>query len=159
MRRLKRHSVGGAESAFTLMEVVVATAIMGVTFVSLYAGMTYGFSVVRMSREDMRATQILIEKMETMRLYNWDQINTGNFIPEKFQATYSPVGSTNEQGIIYYGEVKIENCNLSSNYEDRMKKVTVELSWDSSNKEGAKNARHRTLSTYVAENGLHKHVF
>ena len=54
--------------AFSLVEVMIGMAIVGVTFVSLYGGMTYGFSSVRMSLENLRATQILVEKMETIRL-------------------------------------------------------------------------------------------
>ena len=52
--------------AFSLIEVMVGLAIVGVTFLALYGGMTYGFSSVRMSLENLRATQILVEKMETI---------------------------------------------------------------------------------------------
>ena len=63
------------------MEVLVAVAIIGTVFVSLYLGMTQGFAIVQVARENLRATQILQEKTEIIRLYTWDQINTAGFIP------------------------------------------------------------------------------
>ena len=63
-------------SGFTLIEGIMGVGIMGVLFVSLYTGMTTGFGVVRMARENLRATQVLQEKFETIRLYTWEQINT-----------------------------------------------------------------------------------
>ncbi len=37
---------------------------MAVMFVSLYAGMSFGFGVTQFEREDLRATQILLERLE-----------------------------------------------------------------------------------------------
>src|SRR5690242_10880657 len=55
--------------AFTLVEAVVAMAIVGVVFVSLYSGMATGFGMIRTARETLNAAQILEEKFETIRLY------------------------------------------------------------------------------------------
>src|SRR5438309_11552711 len=90
--------------AFTLMEVLVAVAIISIEFVSLYLGMTQGFAIVQVARENLRATQILQEKMETIRLYTWDQITNNGFIPPTFTAAFYPAGSqTNNQGATYQG--------------------------------------------------------
>src|SRR6266550_6085100 len=91
--------------AFTLMEVLVAVAIIGIQFVALYLGMTQGFGIVQVSRENLRATQILQEKMETIRLYTWDQITNNGFIPPTFTAAFYPAGSqtNNNQGATYQG--------------------------------------------------------
>src|SRR6266480_6807760 len=96
--------------AFTLMEVLVVVAIIGVEFVSLYLGMTQGFGIVQVARENLRATQILQEKMETIRLYTWDQINTAGFIPPTFTAAFYPAGSqTNTQGATYQATMTISD--------------------------------------------------
>src|SRR5687767_14388252 len=60
--------------AFSIIEVLVALAIAGVLFTSLYAGISAGFVVIETARENLRATQIMVEKLETIRLYTWEQI-------------------------------------------------------------------------------------
>src|SRR5947199_10585139 len=84
------------------MEVLVAAAIIGVQFVTLYLAMTQGFGIVQVARENLRATQILQEKMETIRLYKWDDIITPGFIPATLPDSFYPAGLTN-QGVNYKG--------------------------------------------------------
>ena len=75
-------------AAFSLVEVMIATAVVGIFFVGLYTGIGQCFSILANAREDLRANQILLDKMEEMRLYNWDQINSygtaDSFIPSTF---------------------------------------------------------------------------
>src|SRR3954465_8521979 len=71
-------------SGFTLIEGIIGVGAMGILIVSLYTGMTTGFGVVRMARENLRATQGLQEKFGTIRLYTWDQINDTNYISPTF---------------------------------------------------------------------------
>ena len=76
--------------AYTVMEVLVAVAVVGVVFVTLYLGMLQGFAIVKTGRENLRATQILEEKMEVIRLYTWPQINTAGFILKASQTIFIP---------------------------------------------------------------------
>ncbi|PYM13357.1 MAG: hypothetical protein DME18_09230, partial [Verrucomicrobia bacterium] len=144
--------------AFTLMEVLVAVAIIGIEFVSLYLGMTQGFAIVQVARENLRATQILQEKMETIRLYTWDQVNAAGFIPPTFVAAFYPAGSqTNQvnQGVNYQGTVTISDppppINTAS-YASDMKLVVVGVDWASGNVQ-----RHREMRTLVSRYGLHNY--
>src|SRR5947207_10220837 len=100
--------------AFTLMEVLVVVAIIGFEFVTLYLGMTQGFGIIQVARENLRATQILQEKMETIRLYTWSQITSNGFIPSAFQATFYPAGTQTNQGVVYQGTVTITNAPINS---------------------------------------------
>ena len=59
--------------AFTIVEALVAACVVGVLFTSLYAGITAGFGALNSARENLRATQVMIDKMETLRLYSWNQ--------------------------------------------------------------------------------------
>jgi hypothetical protein len=136
------------------MEVMVAVAIIGVVFIALYAGLAHGFSTVQLARENLRATQILTEKMETIRLYNWDQINDDKFIPNDFVTSYYPAGGTNGTGVTYKGKLKIQNVKLKTNYEDDMKIVTIELNWTTGHLK-----RSRSLSTHVARYGLYNYIY
>ena len=142
-----------APRAFTLIEVLVCTGVIGVVFVSLYAGMASGVSTMQIARHNLRATQILVEKMETIRLYNWDQITT-NFIPETFTTSYYPSGATNQQGVVYTGKVKISNPDLQSNYDDDMKLIEIELKWTT-----GKLPRTRKVSTLYSRYGLQNYVY
>ena len=134
-----------------MVEALVAMAIIGVTFVALYSGLTYGFSRVRFSRENQRATQLLMEKMETIRLYSWSQIIDKDYIPSTFTANYYTQG-TNTSGVVYSGTLKVDDVDLDTNYQDSVKKITVGLTWYT-----GKVKRVRTLSTYVTQYGLHIH--
>src|SRR6478752_6489267 len=94
------------EAAATLVEVAVAAAILGIIFVTFYSGIAAGFSLIGLTRENLRADQLLLERMETIRLYSWDQISSNGFIPTTFTASFYPpiAGQTNaNSGVTYYG--------------------------------------------------------
>src|SRR2546422_288033 len=63
-----------SRGGFTLIETVVGMGVIGVMVVSLYAALTSGVRTVQLAREDQRATQILVESMDQIRLFSWDQI-------------------------------------------------------------------------------------
>ena len=140
----------------------MATGIVGLVFVALYSGLAWGISTIRFSRENLRATQILAEKMDTFRLYTWSQVTDPKFIPNTFTAMYSPTSATNSQGVVYSATVSIDTLDKapekqtfnSVNYQDDMRKVTVQLNWTTGN-----IPRTRSLSTYVARYGLQNYVY
>src|SRR6266480_3933637 len=138
--------------AFTLMEVLVVVAIIGVEFVSLYLGMTQGFGIVQVARENLRATQILQEKMETIRLYTWDQITTAGFIPPTFTEPFYPgAGSQTNQGLNYQGTMTISDVPAplsTASYASDLKLVVVQVNWTS-----GKVQRQREMRTLVSHYG------
>jgi prepilin-type N-terminal cleavage/methylation domain-containing protein len=144
--------------AYSLVEVLVAMAITGILFVSLYAGFSSGFAIIQLARENLRATQILVEKMETIRLYTWDQLNDTNFIHPTFEAPYYPLGGGNtNSGIIYSGRLTLANPTFSGttpSYASNLKEVRVEVSWNSNGIQ-----RRREMKTLVAENGLQQYIY
>jgi hypothetical protein len=141
--------------AFTLVDALFAMAMAGVMFTALYAGLAYGFKIIKMARENTRATQIMLEKMETVRLYTWTQINSNGFVPtNKFVVPYYSVNGTNSS-LVYTGQFFIEPSGLSNSYADTMKKVTVRVDWGGV---GEMN-RTRAMSTYVSKNGLQSYVY
>jgi len=141
------------KGAFTLVEVMIGVAVMAVMFVSLYLGFTQGFAIIQLARENLRATQILQEKMETVRLYTWDQLNTAGFIPPTFTAPFYAAGATN-QGIIYTGTLTISNPAMGESYAADMKQIDVQLSWTSGNVQ-----RNRNMRTLVSKYGLHNYIY
>src|SRR6476619_2008113 len=98
--------------AFSIIEALVAVALLGVVFVSLYTGISNGFAFAKVTRENLRATQILQEKMETVRLYTWDQLNTPGFVPTNFFEGFYASG-TNNGGVTFTGTVAIASVPFS----------------------------------------------
>lgn len=156
--------------AFTLIEVVVATAIVGIFFVALYAGITQGFTIMANTRENVRATQILLDRMEELRLYSWDQIKsnggTNSYVPATFTESFYPAstnqsqstfqsGSTNSSGdFTFYGTIVITNAGLSASYNTNMRRVIVTLNWTNGT-----TVRQQRMSTLVSQYGLQKYIY
>jgi prepilin-type N-terminal cleavage/methylation domain-containing protein len=151
--KIQNSSLHG-RSAFTLIEVAITTAILGVIFVTFYAGIGAGFSMVSLSRENLRANQILLDKMETVRLYSWSQINSNGFIPPTFTVRFDPAGGTNGSGVTYHGELTVGEAPIPANYATNLKLVTVSLTWTNGN-----NARVRSMQTLVSEFGLQTYIY
>ena len=147
-----------ASAAFSIIEVLVASAVAGIMFTSLYAGISYGFATMRVAREDLRATQILTEKLEVLRLCTWEQINSNGFIPRSFVAAYEPGGSTNlsQTKLRYTGSIRIEppvSGLLPSAYSTDMRVLTVTVNWTST-----KIPRSRTARSFVSRYGLQNYI-
>src|SRR5437660_512803 len=117
------------QSAFTIMEAVIAMVVVGVLAIGLYGGMTWATFSVRLARENLRATQILVEKAEVLRTFSWDQITSAGFVPTNFTAPYFSDGTTNlASGLIYTGTVAISQIPSGGpNYSNDMRVVTLNL--------------------------------
>ena len=133
----------------------LAISVLGIMFVSLYSGFSAGFAVIQLARENLRATQVLQEKMETIRLYTWDQINTPGFIPTNFiEGFYAESTNIASDGLIYNGRVAISTPVLSESYVSDLKSVRIEVQWES-----AGVTRRREMSTFVTRNGLQNYIY
>ena len=145
------------QRAYTLVEVVIAVAITAVMFVALYLGIAFGFRVSRSERENLRATQIILERMEGIRLFRYDQLSDTSLNPLTFTRDYYPQASGSQsKGITYRGTVTIETnitMDPAANYSSGIKKVTVQLNWVS---EGV--PRTRSISTYASQNGIQNYI-
>lgn len=150
--RLQKERRRRFEAGVTLIEAVVALGIFGISFLSLYGGMSMGFAIVGNARENLRATQVMVEKMETIRLYSWDQINTTNFIPATFTAYYNP-NDTNS-GVVYTGTMRIGSGPSGLGYSADMRQVTVGISWNSGG-----HSHSRSMQTYVSRHGLQNYIY
>jgi type II secretory pathway pseudopilin PulG len=137
-------------AAFTLIETLFAVAITAVVFISLYTGMATGFDSIRSSQENLRATQIMTEKFEAMRLYNWTEFTTPGFVPDTFTAEFAPKAAS--PGITYNGTVSIFPVGPEP-YTSDLRGVSVTLTWKSGNR-----VNTRTLTSYVARYGLQNYL-
>lgn len=136
-----------------MVEVLVSVSIVGVTFVALYTALSSGFGFVQLARENLRGTQILQEKMETLRLYTWDQINTAGFIPGTFTDNFFATTNGNG-GLVYTGAVSIASAPVTETYSNDLKLVTVQVRWKS-----GKVLRTREMKTFIGRNGLQTYIY
>lgn len=141
-------------TAFSTLEVLIAVLVCGTVFVSLYSGISSGFAFVQLARENLRGTQILEEKMETIRLYRWDQINQPGFIPTNFVDQFYPVATQAVVGLRYTGVVTIADAPVTEYYNDALKQVTIDLSWKS-----GPVVRKRQMTTLVSQYGLQNYIY
>jgi len=160
----ERGSIRLTRTAYSLMEVMVAVLVTGLVFFSLYAGFSSGFAVVQSARENLRATQIIVKRMENIRLYRWQQIMSKNpvFIPRNFTTYYDPDGeATGSGGTLYSGTVTFANppVEIPAAYCSNMLLMTVTLYWTNSSGKTNQVVRSRQMQTYVARYGMQNYVY
>ena len=154
----KVHPLRKSEFAFTLVEVIVATVIIAIAGVGIIGSINYGMFITQLARENARATQIMVEKLESIRLYNWDEVTNSGFVPATFVDVYDPQSPTNFQGAIYNGTMTVSNAAFSAtspSYAGNMRQFTVTLSWTTN----GRIPHNRSLSTYVSKDGLQNYVY
>jgi type II secretory pathway pseudopilin PulG len=150
------HSAFRTCSGFTLMETVVATLITGIMLPTLYTGLASSFSTVQATRENLRATQILVQRMEAVRLAPYKTLQDAAAYPTNSTEYYSPSGQTNGSGgaayTVTYNWVPAPST-LPPSYRTNMMLVTVTASWNSGNV-----PRTRSMQSYVARYGVQRYV-
>ena len=129
--------------AFTIVETVVATLLLTSSVLALYAAFSFGFRVIKLSQEDLRADQVLVQNLETLRVYDWSKVTSG-FIPTNITESFSENG-----GVTYDVAIEITSAPVIESYSDKLRQVTVSLSWESG---GA--FRNRSMTTFVSKDGL-----
>ena len=151
-----------AQAAYTLAEVMIAVFVMSVMMVSLYAGFWSGFAIAKMSRENLRATQILVQKLEAVRIYNWSQITNSTFLKTNFVDYYNPPGTNNNTyGTYYQGVVSVTTpTNLPSAYNSKMRQIDLTLYW-TNYLQGSSNVivRSRQMKTLYARYGMQDYIY
>jgi prepilin-type N-terminal cleavage/methylation domain-containing protein len=149
-----RHDSKWRNSGLTLIEAIFALAIIGLIVLAVYGAITSGVTSLRMARENLRATQILVEKTESLRLYNWDQLNT-NFIPTSFIVPYDATSGSTNSGVLFYGAIDlVNNPDIGTSYSNNIRLVTVRLNWTT-----GRIQRSREISTYVCRTGIQSYVY
>lgn len=135
-----------ARRAFTLVELMVGAGVLAVTIVALYGAFSFGFSTIKLSQQEVRADQILVQKLETLRVYNWTNI-VNNYVPTNFTEWFSANG-----GVSYDGAVNVTTFVPSAaneSYSDTLRQVTVSVGWISGGV-----PRVRTMTTLVSQYGI-----
>jgi type II secretory pathway pseudopilin PulG len=140
-------------AAFTIVEVVVAVLLVGMLSLSLYAGFSQGFTTIQTARENLRATQILLKRMETIRLYTWTQVlDTNNYLFPTFTEYYDEAASS---GTVFAGTVQATIPDMATAYQTNMRTITVTVTWTNS----GTLVRTREMQTRVARYGMQNYIY
>lgn len=144
---------------YTLVEVLVAAAVLGITMTIFFAGITSGYAIIATFRQDLRATQVLTQKTEAVRLCTWSQLNS---LPQTFTAYYYSLDPTNNTAnTAYAGTISVTDAtNLpnSVSYYDKIKLVTIGVTW-TNNFGGHPVVHQRQMQTLVAYYGLVNYIY
>ena len=148
-----------AQRAYTLAEVVVAMALLGLITISLFAAFSTGAMMVQVSRENLRATQILTQKMELVRLFTWEQIADPAQAAPAFTEWYDPASP--DRGVMYAGSVSVTGpaSEVPTDYCNNLRVVTVTVCW-TNYLHGSSTLipRSRQMQTCVARYGMQSYL-
>lgn len=145
----------GGKRAFSLVEVVVALLVVTILFIALFTGLSQGFALSAAATETLRANQIVLERIEGIRLVKWSDLNNTSLVPTNFTAAYYPLANGGQsQGVTYTGSVVIADAGLGTSYNGSMRKLTVTVRWVSGNVN-----RTESMSTFVSRMGLQNYVY
>jgi prepilin-type N-terminal cleavage/methylation domain-containing protein len=141
------------DRAFSLVEVLVAVVLASIFFTAVYTTLAFSFDWMRITREDLRATQILEQKTETIRLYNWDQVTNNGFISTNFVDAFYPLSNV-VSGFSYTGSVAVSTVGLTEDYNNDLRLIDVQIQWKS-----GKVLRQRQMQTFVSRYGLQNYIY
>ena len=145
------------QAAFTVADVAVAVFVLGIIGGGFCLALSSGFSMLQTTREDLRATQILMQKIEAVRLCTWSELTNVTFTE-----SYDPLSGTNQSaGAVYFGNLTIgpaTSIPSTASYAANMALVTVNLNWTNYNHTTA-IPHSRQMQTHVARYGLQNYVW
>jgi len=117
--KLNQVKTGRPRAAFTIVEIIMSVVVLAIMMISLFGGFSAGFAVVQLARENLRATQILVQKTEDVRLYSWSQVTNSTYFKTTFQDWYNPSGTnTHSAGAVYQG---LGQCRRSYKHPRRLR--------------------------------------
>ena len=112
--------------------------------------------MLQVTRENLRATQIIVQRMEAIRLSSYKMLQDPTSYPTNFTDYYCPVGTTNGGAGVAYNVTynwAPGPGTLPPSYRSNMLLVTVTANWTS-----GKVQRTRSMQSYVARYGIQSYV-
>src|SRR5436853_5449638 len=76
---MRRH-IRSTETGFALVECTMATAISALFLGSLFLMNSSAMDTIQMARESACASQVLQQRIESMRIANWHQVTDANWL-------------------------------------------------------------------------------
>jgi len=144
---------------------MIAVTVMSIIFAALFNGIRSTFALIDASRENLRATQVLVSRLEGLRLCAWnqDQLFSTNVVPPTFTDTFYPLGlqGTTNYGTTYYGTITVTTnfaLNPPATYSNCLALITIGVTW-TSQQGNVTNIHTRTMTTFAAKYGVQNYVY
>lgn len=128
----------------TLLEAMIATLILGFVLASVLAVLSQCARYLTDIRRTARASQVLQQEMETIRLLDW---NT-------FQSLTNSFSDPSDTNKIYVGTITKSSYDTYSS-TTTVTKVTLTVTWTNQ----VNRVLTNTLTSLVSNGGLNKYVF
>jgi hypothetical protein len=157
--------------AFSFVEVLIASGMGLFIFAALFYGLANGLTLLDVTRQNLRATQIVLSRMEGLRLCAWgngtnqaSQVFNTTIIPTTFTDYFYPVGlnGVTNLGVAFYGTMVVQSnitLNPSASYSSKMAMVTISLRWTNSGYGNHQLAHSQSMSTYVSQSGIQNYIY
>ena len=161
------------------MEAITSMALLMVVIAALYGGITFGVRQATHSPEELRAVQIMLDKMEALRLYRWSQFGAAYdpddpedplepfdpedphgpdddealfVVPTTFTAAFD-AGKSSSGQLTYHGRLTVTNAPLTETYSKNLLLVTVSLNWTNRGQ-----VYNRSMQTLFAKYGMQNNI-
>ena|SRR5438093_4697553 len=145
-----------ASFGFTLVETLMATTVGAIMLSAHYLAFASGFAMVTVTREDLRASQIMLKRMEAIRLSGFSQLTDPAKYPTNATEYYDEKDKTNGNGGVAYTvtySAAAAPTTLPPTYRTNVLEVRVGVSWASGNV-----LRTREMRTFVARSGVQSYI-
>jgi len=160
------------QRGFSLIETTIAAGVSALFLALLFSANSASMQTLKMGRETACASQILQQRVESLRIANWHQITNADWLKANLlnaDAAGSELlkGETETLTLIPYGSSSEGNTQLTRSYgasttivnrnADLLAESAIKIIW-TVNYTGAPNERARTRQTValVAKGGVAK---
>ena len=146
-----------AARGFTLLETLVSVLLASITLSALYACFAGGWNLIRVTSQDLRATQILLQRMERIRLCDFSQATDQVLNPSSSKEYFDPKNQNAGGGGVSYAITCAittpSSGSLPEAYRTNMLLVSVAAWWTNGTQ-----VFNRSMETYVARDGMQSYV-
>ena len=109
------------EQAFSIVETTMAAALAAIFLASLFAMNSSSMQTLKMAHEAACASQVLQQRVESLRIANWHQITDADWLKANLLNTDAPgsdllKGESETLTLIPYGSSATGNTQLTRNY-------------------------------------------
>jgi hypothetical protein len=119
---------------------------------ALYTGFGSGFSILRTTREDLRATQILINRMERVRVCTWSRL-TDPLVNPPVSTEYFDSANQRMPYTVTYRATLPAVGSMPEAYRADMMLINVDVTWTS-----GRTPHRRSMQTHVARYGMQSYI-
>ena len=146
------HSGGSRQRGFTIVEVMMAAAVMALAIATSIVAMQRGFLSLDTARKLTIAGQIMQCEVEKMRMSPWSEVNAYSAALDPMPL--DPIFASNP-AIASHFKLRRDAAPVATASGVGMKQVTFTVSWKSY--DGRTQSRNYT--TYYGEHGLYDYYF